>query len=139
MPLKIHQDEPPTLNLTSMIDVVFLLLIFFMVGTKFSEMEQNMALDLPKVSGAPIQGSLQSNKTVNLFRDGTISIDNRRMSLSEVTRALGEIRRQTPEMAVTVRSDEDVSVRRFAEVMAAIKQSGVERIGMGVGQSTMAR
>jgi len=38
MPLKTQQDEQPTLNLTPMIDVVFLLIIFFMVATKFDEM-----------------------------------------------------------------------------------------------------
>ncbi len=139
MPLKVHQDDPPTLNLTSMIDVVFLLLIFFMVGTRFNEMEKNMALDLPKISNVPGQEAIPTNKTVNLFRDGTISIDGRRMSLSELTRSLGEVKRQLPDIAVTIRSDEDVAVRRFAEVMAAIKQSGIERVGMGVGQSTLAR
>ncbi|MFN9913481.1 MAG: ExbD/TolR family protein, partial [Pirellulaceae bacterium] len=50
MPLKLHQEETPTINLTSMIDVVFLLLIFFMVGTRFRDSESNIAIDLPRVS-----------------------------------------------------------------------------------------
>ena len=49
MPLKTHQDEQPTLNLTPMIDIVFLLIIFFMVGTKFAEMERTVQLEVPKV------------------------------------------------------------------------------------------
>ena len=49
MPLKTHQDEQPTLNLTPMIDIVFLLIIFFMVGTKFAEWENNLALKVPQV------------------------------------------------------------------------------------------
>ena len=40
MPLKTHQEQLPELNLTSMIDIVFLLIIFFMVGTKFAEIER---------------------------------------------------------------------------------------------------
>ena len=40
MPLKLQHDEMPALNLTSMIDVLFLLIIFFMVATKFDEMER---------------------------------------------------------------------------------------------------
>ena len=39
MPIKINQDEKPAINLTPMVDIVFLLVIFFMVGTKFSEVE----------------------------------------------------------------------------------------------------
>ena len=40
MPLKLQHDEMPALNLTSMIDMLFLLIIFFMVATKFDEMER---------------------------------------------------------------------------------------------------
>ena len=52
MPLKTHVDEQPTLNLTPMIDIVFLLIIFFMVGTKFSELERKIGLKVPEVAGA---------------------------------------------------------------------------------------
>ena len=42
MPLKTHIDEPPTLNLTAMIDILFLLIIFFMVSTQFTEYERSL-------------------------------------------------------------------------------------------------
>ena len=42
MPLKTTIDELPTLNLTSMIDVLFLLIIFFMVGTEFTDMDRSL-------------------------------------------------------------------------------------------------
>ena len=56
MPLKIQHDEAPALNLTSMIDVLFLLIIFFMVATKFDEMERNIEVAVPEV--APMTGRL---------------------------------------------------------------------------------
>ena len=49
MPIKTYQEPEPTLNLTPMIDIVFLLIIFFMVGTEFTEMERQIELDLPAV------------------------------------------------------------------------------------------
>ena len=49
MPLKTHPDEQPALNLTPMIDIVFLLIIFFMVGTKFAEWESKLTLKVPQV------------------------------------------------------------------------------------------
>ena len=52
MPLKLQHDEMPTMNLTSMIDVLFLLIIFFMVATKFDEMERNIEIDVPQVAQA---------------------------------------------------------------------------------------
>ena len=50
MPLKTQIEEMPNLNMTSMIDIVFLLIIFFMVGTKFAENERKIALEVPRVS-----------------------------------------------------------------------------------------
>ena len=52
MPLKTDTIEEPNLNLTPMIDIVFLLIIFFMVGTRFTEMERQYDIRLPTVSEA---------------------------------------------------------------------------------------
>ena len=55
MAIKIPRDDQSTINLTPLIDIVFLLIIFFMVGTKFSELneaEKNIALQVPQVTDA---------------------------------------------------------------------------------------
>ena len=50
MPIKTTpMDDIPGLNLTAMIDVLFLLIIFFMVGTKFIESDRQIELDVPRV------------------------------------------------------------------------------------------
>ncbi len=49
MPLKTHPDETPALNLTAMLDVMFLLIIFFMLGTRFADQERQIALQVPTV------------------------------------------------------------------------------------------
>ena len=52
MPIKTSAlDEMPTLNLTAMIDILFLLIIFFMLGTKFVEEEHRINIDVPRVGG----------------------------------------------------------------------------------------
>ena len=51
MPLKTHQDEMPAINLTPMIDIVFNLIIFFMVSTRFTEIERKVDLSVPEVGG----------------------------------------------------------------------------------------
>src|SRR5690606_15367471 len=49
MPLKTHQDDMPAVNLTPMIDIVFQLIIFFMVGARFTELEKKVDLSVPEV------------------------------------------------------------------------------------------
>jgi len=66
MPLKTQFDEQPTVNLTPMIDVVFLLIIFFMVGTQFSELERNIRLQVPEVAGAAALTAAPERRVVNV-------------------------------------------------------------------------
>ena len=70
MPLKTHMDEAPTLNLTSMIDIVFLLIIFFMVGTKFTELERKIGLHVPQVTDAGALTEAATLATVSGWRPG---------------------------------------------------------------------
>ncbi len=109
MPLKLNPDELPTINLTSMIDVVFLLLIFFMVGTRFSDSERSMNVELPRVSSSPVSSQGPQAKTINLLKDGAIELDSRRMSLAEVTKNLSAAVRSNPQTDVIIRPDASLS------------------------------
>ena len=59
-------DDVPVLNLTSMIDVLLLLLVFFMVGTKFTETERKIGLKVPQVAGGGALSSAPEKKVVNV-------------------------------------------------------------------------
>ncbi|MEM7317376.1 MAG: biopolymer transporter ExbD, partial [Planctomycetota bacterium] len=69
MPLKTYQDEQPTLNLTPMIDVVFLLIIFFMVGTRFADNERKIELDLPTVGEVSALSAAPQMRVVHVLQD----------------------------------------------------------------------
>ena len=70
MPLKTHRDDQPSLNLTPMIDIVFLLIIFFMVGTKFTELERQFSAQPPAVADAAPLTAAPQKRIVEVFRDG---------------------------------------------------------------------
>ena len=69
MPLKTHNDEQPSLNLTPMIDVVFLLIIFFMVGSQYSELERSIELEVPRVTDSGALTAAPEKRVVNVFSD----------------------------------------------------------------------
>ena len=124
MPLKLNPDELPTINLTSMIDVVFLLLIFFMVGTRFSDSESSMSVDLPRVSSSNSQARPSQSKTLNVYRDGAIELDNRKLSLSDVTRTLNSLVRTNSQVDVYIRADGMLPYQKVTEVMEAVRNAG---------------
>ena len=68
MPLRTDSLEEPQLNLTPMIDIVFLLIIFFMVGTRFSENEQQYEIELPKASAVEPMTSRPDAIVINVAR-----------------------------------------------------------------------
>ena len=105
MPLKTHVDDQPMLNLTPMIDIVFLIIIFFMVGTKFSELERNISLQVPQVSDVSTLSSAPEKKVVNIYRDGRLTLNRRELSLNELQRDLTLSRKQYEDLGVIVRGD----------------------------------
>ena len=132
MPLKISNDEPPTLNLTSMIDVLFLLIIFFMASTQFSEMERNVALQIPQVGDAKDLPSASKRQVINIYRDGQIHLDREAVTLQELGQRLAEQRLSNPRLSVLVRGDGEGNFQNVASVLAACRSAGISELGISV-------
>ncbi len=134
MPLKPQfADDSPTLNLTPMIDVLMLLIIFFMVGTRFIESEKAMQLQIPRVSDtAKALTNAPAKKVVNVFRDGSVTLDGKPVSLGQLTNRLASTRSQYKSLGVVVRGDADANFQRVASVLNACKQAGVSDLGISV-------
>jgi biopolymer transport protein ExbD len=132
MPLKTHVDEQPAMNLTSMIDVVLLLLIFFMVGTKFTELERDISLRVPEVVDGAALTAAPAKRVVNVYLDGHITLDAEPVTLDELTDRLASARRQYSDLGVIVRGDGQGTFQRVAEVLNACKQAGVAELAISV-------
>jgi biopolymer transport protein ExbD len=132
MPIKTHHDEQPTLNLTPMIDVVFLLIIFFMVGTKFTELERKIGLQVPVVSDAGALTPAPEKRVVNVYQDGQIALDRQQVTLEELTKRLADARSEYKDLGVLIRGDAAGTFQRVAEVLGACKQAGIAELGISV-------
>ncbi len=132
MPLKISNDELPALNLTPMIDVVFLLIIFFMVGTKFAEEERKLDLQIPSVGqAAPVLAS-PKKRIVNVLKNGSVLLDDRVVSVHELTAELRQSRRDRPNVGVTIRGDAESPYQNIATVFSACKSAGIRNMAVSV-------
>jgi biopolymer transport protein ExbD len=132
MPIKLHVDEVPNINMTSMIDIALLLTIFFMAATKFAEMERKIELQVPKVADNSALPAAQEKKVINVYRDGVITLDGATVSLEELNKKLAEAHRKSANMGVMVRGDGDGNFQRVAEVLNACKQAGVADLAISV-------
>jgi len=131
MPLKLNQDELPTINLTSMIDVLFLLIIFFMVGTRFTEDESNIKINLAKVApnGSMLHGP--PSKVVYVAADGSVQFENQRVTPDQLASMLAQAVRNYPDTSVQLKPDAEVKYQPLSAVLIAIQQSGARFHGLG--------
>lgn len=127
MPLKTSQiEEMPGLNLTSMIDVVFLLLIFFMVATKFSEAQQQIDVKLPGSSTLQAMLAAPDQRNVSVDASGNVMLDGKTVNLMELTSRLRDMRAQYPGLVVGVNGHPQASYATVVETMKAVSVAGAE-------------
>jgi len=99
MPLKTTPDEPPTINMIPMIDMMFNLIIFFLVGTEFATLERNITLRVPEVVDKGALTTAPERRVVNVFRDGTVTLDEKQVTLDHLTKRLAAARAQYSDLA----------------------------------------
>lgn len=139
MPLKTSIDEQPTLNLTPMLDVVFLLIIFFMVGTQFSTLERKIELQVPQVTNTTALTAAPAKKVINVYADGQITLDRQEVTVEQLISHLTAARQQYADLGVLIRGDAASSHQSVAEVLSACQQAGVNDLGISVKPTETAR
>ena len=132
MPLKPVFDEVPVLNLTPMIDVLMLLIIFFVVGTKFIESEKQIELQVPRVADGGNLAEAPQRRTVGVARDGQVSLDDADVTLEELTQRLASARKANRHLGVLVRGDGAAPFQRVAGALNACRQAGISELGIVV-------
>ena len=119
-------QDSPTLELTPIIDMVFLLLIFFLVTTTFQQTEREMKIALPEaISAGPISMSLRE-LVINVERDGTIVVSARPISQDDLRTLIGEAVAGNPNQKVTVRGDRETPYANIVTVLDICKGAGIQ-------------
>jgi biopolymer transport protein ExbD len=115
-----------SLSLTPLIDVVFLLLIFFLVATRFEQEERDMDINLPRASEAQPTITPQQELFVNVTRDGDFVVDGRQLSLDNLQEKLAAAYRSNPgQQRVIIRADRDSRTSHLVAVMNACNKANI--------------
>ncbi len=115
------------INMTPMIDVVFLLLIFFLAATTFAREEVELDLRLPQAkSGQAGKGDTQL--IVNVFADGHITVDGREVPLPALQQKLQAAVQRNAEQAVLVRGDQESRFGTGLAVLDACRLAKVKKV-----------
>jgi len=115
-----------SIEMTPMIDMVFLLLIFFLVATSFHQEEREMQIALPVAqSGGPISVALRE-LVINVDGQGRIIVSGREISPEDLRGIVVDALAANPEQKVTVRGDRSVAYEAVVRVLDICKTSGLQ-------------
>ncbi len=111
---------------SSMGDIAFLLLIFFMVTTIFRE-ESGLPVELPRAeAGEEVNRELVSNIYIN--REGQISIDDRLIQVRFVSDLIGQKINENPQLVVAFKTDNYTDYGVVSDVMEQLKEVNAVRV-----------
>lgn len=124
---KIKNEEELSVNITSMIDVIFILLVFFMVSTQFKK--SALPLELPTTQESVTSEEDNSTKTLSVNNE-SIELDQEDVSLNELEERLTELYKSNPEIAISLECDKNVPFERVVQILSKIQNVGISKIGI---------
>ena len=99
------RSRAAALQMSSLMDVIFLLLCFFVTTSVFSQWETEISISLPTAKSATVPGRMPGEIILNLAKDGTVSVNGQTLTLAEVTERLTRIAKLYPGQPVVIRAD----------------------------------
>lgn len=128
---KSQPDDRLIFNVTSLVDVMMVLVVFLLLTWSTSRIESELKIDLPASSTAPQQSAIRSPVIVNIRPDGKITVNRREMSDAETQSMLAGVVKLDPQQTVILRADKQVSYERILQVLDVCNQAGVVSVGFG--------
>ncbi len=121
------EDKRLEVNLTPMIDVVFLLIIFFMVATKFAEIERDIRVNPPSSQHAQPVTATPRELVVNVTEDGRYLINNVEYPPADLEALIAKAVKENPDQSVIVRGDRRVILQAPVNVLSLCEKYEVRR------------
>ncbi|MBM4089218.1 MAG: biopolymer transporter ExbD [Planctomycetes bacterium] len=122
------------INMTPMIDVVFQLIIFFLVSSHLTKQEVQLKLPLPTAeSGQPGVEENVPRLTVNVLSDGTLTLAGRRIAAADLQLRLRDrLKDAGPGLQVRIRGDREVAYQFVEPIMLACARVGIWDVSFAV-------
>jgi biopolymer transport protein ExbD len=124
-------EDDAVLNITPMIDVVFLLLIFFMVATTFLNPEREIEVDLPNADSAGAVERPPEELVITVRADGAVFVQGETRDRDGLLALLRAAAQHDPETPVTIRGDRSARHEAVVGVMDACGSAGLFNLSVG--------
>tara|TARA_B100001123_G_C15154423_1_gene964875 strand:- start:264 stop:680 length:417 start_codon:yes stop_codon:yes gene_type:complete len=132
--MRIPRDESSddnVINISSLLDVMFILIIFFLATATFTEEERDIQVNLPQSAAAKSSTQAPKMIIINVRQDGSYNVANESLDLGGLQNTLVEAISSNPDQKVMVRGDKNALHGNVANAISLCKQVGIHKTNIG--------
>lgn len=118
-------DEESRFPMAAMVDIIFLLLIFFVSTSVFYRLEAEMDITIPVAEEARVNERKVGEIIINVRRDGTVVVNQRELTISKLTAILIQIAKVDKNTQVILRGDAEAKHQSIMSVLDACAKAGI--------------
>ena len=134
-----HKPKAPALALTSMLDVIFLLLCFFVTASVYSQWESEISIELPSASSAETPDRLPGEIIANVTKEGVVRVNGATLTLEDLGSRLSKIAKFYPGQAVIIRADRETRYDSLVKVIDPCRAAGVWNFSLATANEESAK
>ena len=123
-----RETKQPDLNIIPMIDIMFFLLVFFMLSTMYMVEQKTIPVNLPQATSATIDN--KTNFTVTLKDDGSIYLEDQQTDSQTLLMQATKEQKNNPSFAIIIRADKDINYDKVVSFIDTLKKAGITRFGL---------
>lgn len=123
----VSTDDESEVNITPLIDIVFIMLIFFIVTATFVK---EAGIDVNKPDAPTAEVKKKANILIAIDANNNIWLDRRKIDIRSVIPNIKRLRAENPQGSVVIQADEESKNKMLVEVMDAARQAGVVNIAL---------
>jgi len=131
----LRNQDTPQLMIIPMIDIIFFLLVFFMMSTLFMVQQNTIPINLPEASAS--QSDIPQSINITIMNDGKIIYEKEEIPLDLLKKRVTVQMSSQPDSVFILRGDRQAEYGKVVAVMDELKQAGARRVA--VATETKAR
>jgi biopolymer transport protein ExbD len=124
----------PGIQLAPLVDVLLLLLIFFLLTWNAARTENELDVKVPKASAAKEKSAPIGDVVVNVKTDGNVVVNRRTLSRPELTELLKSLIQLNSEQAVVIRGDEAGAYKNIVDVLNICTEAGITNVAFATAK-----
>jgi biopolymer transport protein ExbD len=128
-----YKPEPVGFQVVPMIDILFLLLCFFVTSQIYTQWEAEMDVTLPTASTAEMQQRLPGEIILNVFKDGSTVVNGRTLDDTQLSALLNRLVELFPGQPILIRADRQTAYEHIIRVLDLCRQADIWNISFAAG------